>query len=81
MITYFWPRCLHHISHLELEHDRPAFCAAGIYKLTTRVSALTVTLVLVIRKAISLVISMGCTISGFASLASANACSVLELDV
>ena len=61
-------------------------CVAGVHRLTTRVSALTVTLVLVIRKAISLIISMigivhvGRTIGGFVSLASANICSVLGLD-
>ena len=61
-------------------------CVAGVHRLTTRVSALTVTLVLVIRKAISLIISsvgimhVGHTIRGLASLASAKICSVLELD-
>ena len=61
-------------------------CVAGVHRLTTRVNALTVTLVLVIRKAISLIISMigivhvGRTIGGFVSLASANICSVLGLD-
>ncbi|KAJ7641346.1 UAA transporter [Roridomyces roridus] len=34
------------------------FCVAGVHRLTTRVSALTVTLVLVVRKAASLVISV-----------------------
>ncbi|CCM03976.1 uncharacterized protein FIBRA_06132 [Fibroporia radiculosa] len=34
------------------------FCIAGVHRLTTRVSSLTVTLVLVIRKAVSLVISV-----------------------
>ena len=55
--------------------------------LTTRISALTVTLVLVIRKAISLIVSIilglmhvGRTIRGFVSLASAKNCSVLGLD-
>ncbi|ESK93117.1 udp-n-acetylglucosamine transporter [Moniliophthora roreri MCA 2997] len=33
-------------------------CAAGVHRLTTRVSALTVTLILVIRKAVSLVLSV-----------------------
>ncbi|KAG6853588.1 hypothetical protein C0991_002994 [Blastosporella zonata] len=33
-------------------------CVAGVHRLTTRVSALTVTLVLVVRKAVSLVISV-----------------------
>ena len=61
-------------------------CIAGVHRLTTRVSALTVTLVLVVRKAISLIISMigivhvGRTIGGFVSLASANIFSVLGLD-
>jgi UDP-xylose/UDP-N-acetylglucosamine transporter B4 len=61
-------------------------CIAGVHRLTTRVSALTVTLVLVIRKAISLIIStigivyVGRTIRGFVSLASAKFCSVLGLD-
>ena len=50
------------------------------------VSVLTVTLVLVIRKAISLIISIigivhvGRTIDGPVSLASANICSLLGLD-
>ncbi|KAG7096534.1 hypothetical protein E1B28_003962 [Marasmius oreades] len=35
-----------------------SFCAAGVNRLTTRVSALTVTLVLVVRKAMSLVLSV-----------------------
>ncbi|KAF9268364.1 UAA transporter [Marasmius fiardii PR-910] len=35
-----------------------SFCAAGVNRLTTRVSALTVTLVLVVRKAVSLVLSV-----------------------
>ena len=62
-------------------------CVAGVNRLTTRVSALTVTLVLVIRKAISLIISvigimhLGRMIRGFVSLASAKICSVLGLDV
>jgi len=34
------------------------FCVAGVHRLTTRVSALTVTLVLVVRKAASLIISV-----------------------
>ncbi|KAJ6589082.1 UAA transporter [Mycena capillaripes] len=34
------------------------FCVAGVHRLTTRVSALTVTLVLVVRKAVSLIISV-----------------------
>ncbi|KAJ7119493.1 UAA transporter [Mycena epipterygia] len=34
------------------------FCVAGVHRLTTRVSALTVTLVLVVRKAVSLLISV-----------------------
>lgn len=34
------------------------FCVAGVNRLTTRVSSLTVTLVLVVRKAVSLVISV-----------------------
>jgi len=34
------------------------FCVAGVHRLTTRVSALTVTLVLVVRKAVSLVLSV-----------------------
>ena len=61
-------------------------CIAGVHRLTTRVSALTVTLVLVIRKAVSLVISMigvmpvGRTIGGLVSLTSAKICSVLGLD-
>lgn len=33
-------------------------CVAGVHRLTTRVSALTVTLVLVVRKAVSLIISV-----------------------
>jgi len=33
-------------------------CVAGVHRLTTRVSALTVTLILVVRKAVSLVISV-----------------------
>lgn len=33
-------------------------CVAGVHRLTTRVSSLTVTLVLVVRKAVSLVISV-----------------------
>jgi len=33
-------------------------CVAGVHRLTTRVNALTVTLVLVVRKAVSLVISV-----------------------
>ncbi|KAL0062656.1 golgi uridine diphosphate-N-acetylglucosamine transporter [Marasmius tenuissimus] len=35
-----------------------SLCAAGVNKLTTRVSALTVTLILVVRKAVSLVLSV-----------------------
>ncbi|KAJ7730858.1 UAA transporter [Mycena maculata] len=34
------------------------FCVAGVHRLTTRVSALTVTLVLVVRKAVSLLVSV-----------------------
>jgi solute carrier family 35 (UDP-xylose/UDP-N-acetylglucosamine transporter), member B4 len=34
------------------------FCVSGVHRLTTRVSSLTVTLVLVVRKAISLIISV-----------------------
>ncbi|TFK28681.1 UAA transporter [Coprinopsis marcescibilis] len=34
------------------------FCVAGVHRLTTRVSSLTVTLILVVRKAVSLVISL-----------------------
>ncbi|KAF8189684.1 UAA transporter family-domain-containing protein [Pholiota molesta] len=34
------------------------FCVAGVHRLTTRVSALTVTLVLVVRKAVSLIVSV-----------------------
>lgn len=34
------------------------FCVSGVHRLTSRVSALTVTLVLVVRKAVSLVISV-----------------------
>ena len=62
-------------------------CVAGVNRLTTRVSALTVTLVLVVRKAISLIISvigimhLGHMIRGFVSLASAKFCSGLGLDV
>ena len=62
-------------------------CIAGVHRLTTRVSALTVTLVLVIRKAISLVISIigimhvGQAICGFIFLASAKVCNVLGLDL
>jgi UDP-xylose/UDP-N-acetylglucosamine transporter B4 len=33
-------------------------CASGVHRLTTRVSSLTVTLILVIRKAVSLVLSV-----------------------
>jgi solute carrier family 35 (UDP-xylose/UDP-N-acetylglucosamine transporter), member B4 len=61
-------------------------CVAGVNRLTTRVSALTVTLILVIRKAISLIISVigimqvGRAIRGFVSLASAKMCSALGLD-
>jgi UDP-xylose/UDP-N-acetylglucosamine transporter B4 len=61
-------------------------CVAGVNRLTTRVSALTVTLVLVIRKAISLIISIigimhvGRTICGVVSSASAKISSALGLD-
>ncbi|KAF8816504.1 UAA transporter [Phlegmacium glaucopus] len=61
-------------------------CVAGVHRLTTRVSALTVTLVLVVRKAISLIISVvgithvGHVIRGFAFLASEKICGVLGLD-
>ena len=75
------------VSKIENEEKRLHFLALpGAHRLTTRISALTVTLVLVIRKAISLIISMisivrvGRTIGGFISLASANICSVLGLD-
>ena len=59
-------------------------CVAEMHGLSTRVSALTVTLVLVIRKAISSIIGImhvGRRICCFVSLASANFCSVLELDI
>ena len=61
-------------------------CVAGVNRLTTRVSALTVTLVLVIRKAVSLIISVigimhvGRTIHDFLSSASAKICIALGLD-
>ena len=61
-------------------------CIAGVHRLTTHVSALTVTLVLVIRKAISLIISIvgimhvGRVIHGFASLTWETICNVLGLD-
>ena len=61
-------------------------CVAGVHRLTTRVSALTVTLVLVVRKAVSLILSVvgitnvGLAIRGFAFVASAKFCSALGLD-
>lgn len=61
-------------------------CIAGVHRLTTRVSALTVTLVLVIRKAVSLIISVigisqvGRAIRGFSLLALDTICGVFGLD-
>ena len=61
-------------------------CIAGVHRLTTRVSALTVTLVLVVRKAVSLIISVvgitcvGRAIFDFAFLAWGKICSMLGLD-
>ncbi|KAF8876297.1 UAA transporter family-domain-containing protein [Gymnopilus junonius] len=47
------------------------FCVAGVHRLTTRVTALTVTLVLVVRKAVSLIISViGVSKVGLALLSS-----------
>jgi UDP-xylose/UDP-N-acetylglucosamine transporter B4 len=61
-------------------------CVAGAHRLTTRVSALTVTLILVICKAIGLIFSImgimhvGITILVFVSLALAKIPSVLRLN-
>ena len=82
-----WFRCLYHI-HLSLVISTitQLVCVAGVHRLTTRASTLTVTMVLVIRRAISLIISMidimhvGRTFRGLNSLTSAKLCHVLGLD-
>ncbi len=48
--TIYFPLVLNTITQL--------VCVAGVHRLTTRVSSLTVTLILVVRKAVSLVISV-----------------------